>query len=110
LIPISHLPLTPPPGPAAAAGALNKLPSGAQGGVQGTAGEPFKNILLEALDQVNSMQHQADQAVHQLVTGEDVNPAEVLTTLQKADISFQLMLQIRNKLVQAYQEVNNIRI
>jgi flagellar hook-basal body complex protein FliE len=79
LIPISHLPLTPPPGPAAAAGALNKLPSGAQGGVQGTAGEPFK-------------------------------PAEVLTTLQKADISFQLMLQIRNKLVQAYQEVNNIRI
>jgi flagellar hook-basal body complex protein FliE len=56
------------------------------------------------------MQHQADQAVQQLVTGEDVNPAEVLTSLQKADISFQLMLQIRNKLVQAYQEVNNIRI
>ena len=50
------------------------------------------------------------QAVEQLVTGGDVNPAEVLTTLQKADMSFQLMLQIRNKLVQAYQEVNNIRI
>jgi len=42
--------------------------------------------------------------------GGDVNPAEVLTTLQKADISFRMMLQIRNKLVQAYQEVNNIRI
>jgi flagellar hook-basal body complex protein FliE len=71
---------------------------------------PFKNILLEALDQVNSMQQQADAAVEQLVTGGDVNPAEVLTTLQKADMSFKLMLQIRNKLVQAYQEVNNIRI
>ena len=71
---------------------------------------PFKNILLEALDQVNSMQEQADQAVQQLVTGGDVNPAEVLTSLQKADMSFRLMLQIRNKLVQAYQEVNNIRI
>jgi flagellar hook-basal body complex protein FliE len=34
----------------------------------------------------------------------------VLTALQKADMSFKLMLQIRNKLVQAYQEVNNIRI
>jgi flagellar hook-basal body complex protein FliE len=34
----------------------------------------------------------------------------VLTTLQKADMSFKLMLQIRNKLVQAYQEVSNIRI
>jgi len=71
---------------------------------------PFKNILLEGLDQVNSMQQQADAAVEQLVTGGDVNPAEVLTTLQKADMSFKLMLQIRNKLVQAYQEVNNIRI
>jgi flagellar hook-basal body complex protein FliE len=44
------------------------------------------------------------------VTGGDVNAAEVLTTLQKADMSFKLMMQIRNKLVQAYQEVNNIRI
>jgi flagellar hook-basal body complex protein FliE len=56
------------------------------------------------------MQGQANQAVEQLVTGGDVNPAEVLTSLQKADLSFKLMLQIRNKLVQAYQEVNNIRI
>ena len=72
--------------------------------------QPFKNILLEALDQVNTMQSQANEAVQQLVTGGDVNPAEVLTTLQKADISFRMMLQIRNKLVQAYQEVNNIRI
>jgi flagellar hook-basal body complex protein FliE len=74
------------------------------------AGQPFKNILLEAIDQVNSMQSQANEAVEQLVTGGDVNPAEVLTSLQKADISFRMMLQIRNKLVQAYQEVNNIRI
>ena len=73
-------------------------------------GQPFKNILLEALDQVNSMQTEANQAVEQLVTGGDVNPAEVLTTLQKADMSFKLMMQIRNKLVQAYQEINNIRI
>ena len=79
-------------------------PSAAAGGGQ------FKNILLEALGQVNTMQTQANEAVQQLVTGGDVNPAEVLTTLQKADISFRMMLQIRNKLVQAYQEVNNIRI
>jgi flagellar hook-basal body complex protein FliE len=79
--------------------------------VDGTgASQPFKNILLEALDQVNTMQSQANEAVEQLVTGGEVNPAEVLTTLQKADMSFRLMLQIRNKLVQAYQEINNIRI
>ena len=95
-------------GQAPGAGAL-KLPSNELGGVNGTQ-QPFKNMLLEALDQVNNMQQEADQAVQQLVTGGDVNPAEVLTQLQKADMSFRLMLQIRNKLVSAWQEVNNIRI
>jgi flagellar hook-basal body complex protein FliE len=79
------------------------------GGAAGTQ-QPFKDMLLEALGQVNNMQQEADQAVQQLVTGGDVNPAEVLTSLQKADMSFKLMLQIRNKLVSAWQEVNNIRI
>jgi flagellar hook-basal body complex protein FliE len=77
---------------------------------QAAGGQAFKNILLEALEQVNQMQHEANEAVAQLVTGGEVNPAEVLTTLQKADLSFRMMLQIRNKLVQAFQEVNNIRI
>jgi flagellar hook-basal body complex protein FliE len=70
----------------------------------------FKEILLEGLDQVNSLQQQADAAVQQLVTGSQVNPSEVLSTLQKTELSFQLMIQIRNQLVQAYQEVTNIRI
>ena len=99
MTPISGLPLTPPVAP-------SLVPQQAAVG----GGQPFKNILLEALNQVNTMQTQANEAVQQLVTGGDVNPAELLTTLQKADISFRMMLQIRNKLVQAYQEVNNIRI
>jgi len=100
MTPISGFSLTPPTAP----------PLAPPQGPGATGGQPFKNILLEALDQVNSMQSQANEAVQQLVTGGDVNPAEVLTSLQKADISFRMMLQIRNKLVQAYQEVNNIRI
>jgi flagellar hook-basal body complex protein FliE len=70
----------------------------------------FKNLLLEGIDQVNSMQQQADQAVEQLLTGEEVDPAAVLTSIQKADLSFRMMMQIRNKLVQAYQEVKEMRI
>jgi len=98
--PITGFSLSPPAAPVV----------GAQPGANAGGGQPFKNILLEALDQVNSMQSEANEAVEQLVTGGDVNPAEVLTTLQKADMSFKLMLQIRNKLVQAYQEINNVRI
>jgi flagellar hook-basal body complex protein FliE len=99
MTPITGYPLSPPLAPQSHA--AGNASAGAQ---------PFKNILLEALDQVNTMQHEADAAVQQLVTGGDVNPAEVLTNLQKADMSFRLMLQIRNKLVSAYQEINNIRI
>jgi flagellar hook-basal body complex protein FliE len=70
----------------------------------------FKNLLLNSIREVNSMQQAADQAVEALVAGQEVNPAEVLTAVQKADIAFRLMMQIRNKIVQAYQEVQNIRV
>jgi flagellar hook-basal body complex protein FliE len=70
----------------------------------------FKNFLMESLDQVNSLQQDADLAVQQLVTGGDANPAEVLTAVQKADLSFRMMMQVRNKLMQAYQEIKDIRI
>jgi flagellar hook-basal body complex protein FliE len=56
------------------------------------------------------MQQAADQAVEKLATGGDVNPAEVLTAVQKADIAFRMMMQMRNKIVSAYQEVQNIRV
>jgi len=70
----------------------------------------FTGFLLDAIGEVNSMQEAADQAVEMLATGEEVNPVEVLTAVQKADIAFRMMMQIRNKLVQAYQEVQNIRV
>ena len=72
--------------------------------------QAFKSFLLESIDQVNTMQVDANSAVQNLVTGGDVNPAEVLTTVQKADLAFRMMLQIRNKLVQAYQEVKDVRV
>jgi flagellar hook-basal body complex protein FliE len=74
------------------------------------AGPTFKEFMLDAIDQVNAMQLDADHAVEQLLTGGDVNPAEVLTAVQKADLSFRMMLQVRNKLMQAFQEIKEIRI
>jgi flagellar hook-basal body complex protein FliE len=70
----------------------------------------FKDFLLESIREVNSMQQAADRAVEQLVSGGQVNPAEVLTAVQKADIAFRLMIQVRNKMVQVYEEVKNIRV
>ena len=73
-------------------------------------GPSFKDVLVDSIHQVNSMQQQADKAVESMVTGGDVNPAEVLTAVQKADLAFRMMMQIRNKLVSAYEDIQNIRI
>ena len=80
------------------------------GQAEATGASTFKDFLVDSIKEVNSMQQAADQAVEKLAAGESVNPAEVLTAVQKADIAFKLMMQMRNKIVQAYQEVQNIRV
>lgn len=80
------------------------------GAASGATDSTFKNLMLDSIDQVNSMQMNANSAVESLMTGGAVNPAEVLSAVQKADMSFRLMMQIRNKLVQAYQEIKDIRV
>ncbi len=73
-------------------------------------GKSFKDHLLDSIHEVNSMQQSADQAVEKLASGGDVSPAEVLTAVQKADLAFRMMMQIRNKIMAAYDEVKNIRV
>jgi flagellar hook-basal body complex protein FliE len=85
-------------------------PSIGAAGAAPPAGGSFKDLLVNSLQQVNSMQMEANQAVETMAGGGDVNPAEVLTAVQKADLAFRMTMQIRNKLVQAYQEIQNIRI
>ena len=70
----------------------------------------FKDFLVDSIRDVNSMQQQADQAVETMMTGGEADPAEVLTAVQKADLAFRLMMQMRNKLMQVYQEVRDIRV
>lgn len=70
----------------------------------------FKDVLLKSIQDVNSMQQQADKAVETLMSGGDADPAAVLTAVQKADLAFRMMMQMRNKVLQVYQEVKDIRI
>lgn len=75
------------------------------------AGESsFVGMLSQGIDAVNQSQQHADQQVHALLTGADVSQAEVLTAVQKSDMSFRLLVQIRNKLMAAYEELNSIRV
>jgi flagellar hook-basal body complex protein FliE len=74
------------------------------------AGSSFKDLLLKSINDVNSAQQQADSAVESLMTGGDVDPAAVLTAVEKADLAFRLMMQMRNKVMTTYQEIKDIRI
>ncbi|MEM6330034.1 MAG: flagellar hook-basal body complex protein FliE [Planctomycetota bacterium] len=77
---------------------------------QATPGGSFQQLLIDSIQNVNQMQNQADQAVEAMFTGGDVNPAEVLTAVQKADLAFRLTMQMRNKVMDVYQEIKDIRI
>jgi flagellar hook-basal body complex protein FliE len=70
----------------------------------------FANLLSKQVQNVNTMQTDANDMVHSMLTGGDVNEAEVLTAVQKADLAFRMLLQVRNKLIEAYREIQQIQI
>jgi len=79
------------------------------GGAKEASDKTFGSYLWQGVSEVNNMQHDADAAIHELITGGDVNSAEVMTTVQKSEMAFRLLTQIRNKLLTAYEELNAIR-
>lgn len=70
----------------------------------------FGTVLRQSLSEVNQLQAQADEAVEALATGKGISLHETMIALEKADLSFRLMMEVRNKIVSAYQEVLNMNI
>ena len=79
-------------------------------GTQSADGKDFKQILLDSLDEVDRLQKEADSSVQALYRGDTDNVAEVFAAVNKAGIAFDLLMEIRNKLLDAYREINQIRI
>jgi flagellar hook-basal body complex protein FliE len=77
-----------------------------------TAGGPdFSQVLKSAIDQVGQAQQQAQQMAENFASGQsNVNLQDVMINLQKANLSFQQMVQVRNKLVSAYQDITNMPV
>jgi flagellar hook-basal body complex protein FliE len=85
-------------------------PNSAQSASTDSSFGELGNLLMNQVKGVNSMQNQADSMVHSMLTGGDVNEAEVLTSVQKADLAFRMLMQIRNKLMDAYREIQQVQI
>ncbi len=70
----------------------------------------FMDTLQHAISKANNIQLEANQATEALMTGQTQNIHQTMVALQEADVSFQLMMQIRNKLVSAYEEIQRMQI
>ena len=71
----------------------------------------FGETLKAAVDKTNNLQQTAEQMTRNFVSGEsNADLHDVMISLQKANITFQSMVQVRNKLVTAYQEIMNMQV
>jgi flagellar hook-basal body complex protein FliE len=91
------------------------LPISASGsGRSETAAMPgaasFQDLLLNSISQTNDQQLAAQSAVEESLAGGDITNVEVATEMKKADLSLRMMLQIRNKLLEAYNEIKELRM
>ncbi len=74
------------------------------------AGKNFSDILRDSVDKANLYQKQADTAVSELVAGRNKNIHETMLTIERADTSLKLMMQVRNKILDAYKEIMRMQI
>ena len=74
------------------------------------SGISFGKVLEGSISKVNHLQHNADQAVQDLATGKEKDIHRAMIALEKASVSLELMLQVRNKIIAAYEEVKRMQI
>lgn len=72
--------------------------------------QSFGAMLKESFDKVNTYQHQADTAMKELVAGKSKNIHETMLAIERADSSLKLLMQVRNKLLDAYREVIRMQV
>ena len=75
----------------------------------GGGGDSFMSTLQQSMDAVEGAQGDAQTQVAQLLDGRGADLHSAMIAVEKADLSFQLMMQVRNKIVQAYQQISNMQ-
>jgi flagellar hook-basal body complex protein FliE len=85
---------------------------GGPGGTGSTDGSTptFAKILTSSIDQVNTQQAQSDHAIKEMVAGRSKNIHETMLTIERADTSLKMMMQVRNKILDAYREIMRMQV
>ena len=79
-----------------------------KGGTEG--GLSFQNLLLNSLSQTAAMEQSAQAAIAESISGGDITQVEVFSAVKKADLSLRMMLQMRNKILDAFEEIKQLRM
>lgn len=70
----------------------------------------FSEVISDAINKVNDKQISADNSIESLIKGDDITMHEVMLSMQESQLSMQLLIEVRNKMVEAYQEINKIQL
>ena len=75
-------------------------------------GKSFKQVLMDSINKVNEMLVTSDKDMQNVIAGKETKKtlAEIMVEVQKADLAFKNLMQIRNKLVDAYEEIMRLRL
>ena len=76
----------------------------------GEGGKSFGAFLEGSIAEVKNLQQQADQAIQDLAIGKEADLHHTMIALEKAEVSFKLMMQVRNKIITAYEEIMRMQI
>ncbi|HRP62204.1 MAG TPA: flagellar hook-basal body complex protein FliE [Phycisphaerales bacterium] len=92
------------------AGGSGFSPLGSPVGPAKQSGPDFREVLRRQIDEVNALQQDAKRAVEDLAAGRRNDVESVIIATEKADVAFKMLLQVRNKVMDAYEEVKQIRV
>ncbi len=84
--------------------------SGLKKPVSATPENTFGEMLKNSIGTVNQLQQNADQAIENLTTGKETDIHRTMIEMEKADVSFQLVMQVRNKLISTYEEIMRMQV
>ncbi|MGB3542665.1 flagellar hook-basal body complex protein FliE [Rubrivirga sp.] len=92
-------------------GRINILGPGGETGAAGApVGPPFGATMAQAIDRVDMAQKSADAQVEAFVAGETENVHDVMISMNQAELHFQMLTEVRNKLLEGYQEIMRMQI
>jgi flagellar hook-basal body complex protein FliE len=85
-------------------------PAGAKEGAPPQAAQGFTDALRQAVSTVDRDQQASASAIQDLLAGKSENPLPVVMAVAKADLSFKLLVGVRNKMIEAYKQTINMQV